>query len=78
MLDRSELNFNAEFTAMFEKWVGDMYPDDHWRLDRVYTEDGWEYKHEHTEDDFIMWVNIKVYSQAHKDMWDKSNIMYKY
>ena len=54
-----------------------MYPDDHWRLDRVYTEDGWEYEHEHTEDDFIMWVNIKVYSQAHKDMWDKSNIMYK-
>lgn len=77
MLDRSELVFNDEFTAMFEKWVGDMYPDDHWRLDRVGTEYGWKYKHEHTEDDFIMWINIKVYSQAHKCQWDKSDIMYK-
>ena len=77
MLDRNELEINDEFVGLFEKWVCDMHPDDHWRLDRINTDDGWEYKHEHTEDDFIMWINIKVYSQTYNNEWYDSEIIYK-
>ncbi len=41
MLDRNELEINDEFVGLFEKWVCDMYPDDHWRLDRINTDDHW-------------------------------------
>ena len=77
MLDRNELEINDEFVGLFEKWVCDMHPDDGWRLNRIDTDDGWEYEHEHTEDDFIMWINIKVYSQTHNNEWYDSEIIYK-
>ena len=76
MLDRSELSFNEEFVKMFEEWVSIVYPDDHWRLDKHLTEDCWEYKHGHTEDDFILWLNVFVFSNCYKDTWGACRVEY--
>ena len=76
MLDRSELSFNEEFVRMFENWVSDVYPDDHWRLDKHLIEDGWEYKHENTEDDFILWLNVFVFYNCYKDTWGACKVEY--
>ena len=63
MLDRSELCFNEEFVKMFEKWIGNIYPDDHWRLDKRLIEDG-----------FILWLNVFVFSNCYKDTWNACKV----
>lgn len=44
---------------LFEEYLQDNYPDDHWMLDKIYDDGGgWEYKSEHVEDDFSMFLRV--------------------
>ena len=54
---RDDFNFNKATVDLFEEYLQDNYPDDHWMLDKVYDEDGyWEYRVEYVESDFSVFL----------------------
>lgn len=55
---RDDFNFNKATVDLFEEYLQDNYPDDHWMLDKVYDEDGeWEYRVEYVESYFSMFLH---------------------
>lgn len=80
MLIRYEMKYNEAFVSAFEDWVQDAYPDDHWRLDKVYPtlSDYWEYKYEIVEEMFNLWLNVIYQQKFNQERFKDVDVDYKW
>ena len=59
MLNRCDFKYNDVFVKVFEDWIGAVYPDDHYLLDKQLDSCGdGEYDNQHVEEMFDMWLNF--------------------